>query len=761
MCRYLRARLPGRVPASAADRVRATRARVRTRRRLRDASSASRRRSPLFWTPAGRAELRLRCRGSFAARAPSSAGGKCAPGAPGRCRARTCRRRSPWLIDWTRGPDGCSRRPRRCGHGGRRPRELGADQPGDARAAPRRHSRRSAAPTSSTPASGTCSAGRPSRRRRSPPTRSRSQEIRLGRQRPADRLRDGPVGRPRPAARDGRHRRGARAVPLRRARDAGERGDRRRTSPTAGRSRSRSSTPPPAPTRCRGSTTTRARDVETFAGMYVQHVLAARGRHHRSSTTSSKNADRAAARSRSAANARSAAPTSTSASRPCCRSPVAAAASTRSPPTRTGSGICRGRRRPSSSCAATRSRTRSTWTFRAPERRRRGRRLAADAADGKGVALARIDRVGTGRRGQPPTRCAKTSRERPVRPTRHSTRSSSRGMSRKPQEHAVLGPSTASGPTENRPRRTASAPRRDPVSDDPLDDRVARRPPLYRGPTRPDAVSPIRGLLPGDAGYLEQLFVAFEAGHVTEGEWRQLPAIHQKLAGPATTRPSSPLRPARRPRQRRAPHRPAPGRLAGAAGRRAVPAQRGAGSRGTRGRSCWRRMCTDIGASVRRRRRRSARAAILACTVRRSRHTSARACRGAHTSSPAGRGRTGGSSSATGSAVARRSSSTRGVVQAQGGRGAPAQLPDRPAGRGRTADEIRTRLRSTDAADGALTVSTAADRWQASRVDVSEGTAQTYRVALGRLLPRLGNEPSTGSTHRPSLTSSASSTPPA
>ena len=40
-----------------------------------------------------------------------------------------------------------------------------------------------------------------------------------------------------------------------------------------------------------------------------------------------------------------------------------------------------------------------------------------------------------------------------------------------------------------------------------------------------------------------------------------------------------------------------------------------------------------------------------------------------------------------------------------------------------------------------VTVRTLADRWQASRVDVSAGTMQTYRVALGRLLPRLGDRP--------------------
>jgi integrase len=39
----------------------------------------------------------------------------------------------------------------------------------------------------------------------------------------------------------------------------------------------------------------------------------------------------------------------------------------------------------------------------------------------------------------------------------------------------------------------------------------------------------------------------------------------------------------------------------------------------------------------------------------------------------------------------------------------------------------------------AATVRQVAARWQASRVDVSAGTAQTYKVALGRLLPRLGD----------------------
>jgi integrase len=48
------------------------------------------------------------------------------------------------------------------------------------------------------------------------------------------------------------------------------------------------------------------------------------------------------------------------------------------------------------------------------------------------------------------------------------------------------------------------------------------------------------------------------------------------------------------------------------------------------------------------------------------------------------------------------------------------------------------------AAAETVTLRTLAGRWQASRVDVSEGTAQTYRVALGRLLPRFGNEPVDG-----------------
>ena len=39
------------------------------------------------------------------------------------------------------------------------------------------------------------------------------------------------------------------------------------------------------------------------------------------------------------------------------------------------------------------------------------------------------------------------------------------------------------------------------------------------------------------------------------------------------------------------------------------------------------------------------------------------------------------------------------------------------------------------------TLGSVAARWQASRLDVSPGTALTYRVALGRLLPRLGDFP--------------------
>jgi integrase len=40
-----------------------------------------------------------------------------------------------------------------------------------------------------------------------------------------------------------------------------------------------------------------------------------------------------------------------------------------------------------------------------------------------------------------------------------------------------------------------------------------------------------------------------------------------------------------------------------------------------------------------------------------------------------------------------------------------------------------------------VTLRALAERWRLSRVDVSAGTMQTYRVALGRLLPRLGETP--------------------
>jgi integrase len=56
-------------------------------------------------------------------------------------------------------------------------------------------------------------------------------------------------------------------------------------------------------------------------------------------------------------------------------------------------------------------------------------------------------------------------------------------------------------------------------------------------------------------------------------------------------------------------------------------------------------------------------------------------------------------------------------------------------------DEIRSRLRHTDDASRTVTVGTAAERWQSSRVDVAAGTAQTYRVALARILPRIGDRP--------------------
>src|SRR5262249_54451218 len=46
------------------------------------------------------------------------------------------------------------------------------------------------------------------------------------------------------------------------------------------------------------------------------------------------------------------------------------------------------------------------------------------------------------------------------------------------------------------------------------------------------------------------------------------------------------------------------------------------------------------------------------------------------------------------------------------------------------------------AADAARpTVAEVAAAWQASRVDVAAGTLETYRVALGRILPRLGQTP--------------------
>jgi len=50
-------------------------------------------------------------------------------------------------------------------------------------------------------------------------------------------------------------------------------------------------------------------------------------------------------------------------------------------------------------------------------------------------------------------------------------------------------------------------------------------------------------------------------------------------------------------------------------------------------------------------------------------------------------------------------------------------------------------LRLVEQAPSFVTVRQAAERWQAARVDVSPGTLATYRVSLGRILPRLGTKP--------------------
>ena len=50
-------------------------------------------------------------------------------------------------------------------------------------------------------------------------------------------------------------------------------------------------------------------------------------------------------------------------------------------------------------------------------------------------------------------------------------------------------------------------------------------------------------------------------------------------------------------------------------------------------------------------------------------------------------------------------------------------------------------LRLVDERASSPALSDVAERWQASRVDVAAGTLQTYRVALGRVLPRFGDQP--------------------
>ena len=181
------------------------------------------------------------------------------------------------------------------------------------------------------------------------------EEIRLRRRRPADRLRDGAVGRPRPAARDGRHRRRARAVPLRRAGDAGDASE--IVAELADR------------------WTFTLVIVDAAAGAYALQGLddnkrrgrrdASRGLYVRAFWLRGiativldhvvEERRQAAARSRSARERKvGGADVHLGFETVAADLPRRRAASTRSPPTRTGWGTCSGRRRPSSSSAATR-----------------------------------------------------------------------------------------------------------------------------------------------------------------------------------------------------------------------------------------------------------------------------------------------------------------------------------------------------------------------------------------------------------------------
>lgn len=86
---------------------------------------------------------------------------------------------------------------------------------------------------------------------------------------------------------------------------------------------------------------------------------------------------------------------------------------------------------------------------------------------------------------------------------------------------------TRVSPVATPSRRTSSSPHEHKQSDgvtsgDPNGD-------TPNGDTFPGAVNGKR-LLPGDPGYLHQLSIAKQAGHVTEGEWNQLSDVHTRLA---------------------------------------------------------------------------------------------------------------------------------------------------------------------------------------------------------------------------------------
>ena len=536
-------------------------------------------------------------------------------------------------------------------------------------------------------------------------------------------------------------------VPLRRARDTGQRSDRRGTADRRKVTLAIIDAAAGAYA-LQGSTTTRARRG-AFARLYVQ-AFWLRGIATLVLDHVSKNA-RAAARSRSAPNARSAAPTSTSASRPCCPSPVAAAAlQGQHPQGSARASEATESRRPRAPLRPGHERARlDVPAARGADRRHA---VAADAVHAAGVDLARNDRVGS----------AHAVSRRKVR-ERHGT---AYHVDQAIDALLVEGyVAETAGTSDSRPVYSVRAYREPSVSD-----RVGTA--SRHGQDDPSATAsvsapPIRADAPTRCRRRGRPATSATSSSSSS---RSRQATSPRPSG-ASSRPSTRSSRGRQLLDRPplsvlladpggcgAPHRPAPSRLAGAPGRRAVPAQPAGGS--------WVLEAVRAGRGGKQPRFGRHRGG-----VRRSRTLppTGKTVSVAPSTPPSTLPR---GVPETAYIIARGEGPQRRFLVRYKLGGRESAIPQHAGSYRRKSDavlrrnfligllasgrpdEIRARLRSTDTPNGTVTRPDAAERWQATRVDVAAGTRRPTMSRSRRSFPASATSRSTRSTrrsHRPRL----------